>query len=81
MLPSVDCVLRSGGLVLIWKKEVKNFEILQFLNSFIHGRIPTNTTNSMVWHIVRDFNEILSVEEKKGKQIHPKNRWKTFDKL
>lgn len=33
---AVDCMCRSGGLVLFWKEDV-NFEILSYSSNFNHG--------------------------------------------
>lgn len=45
----VSCVGKTGGvLTLLWKKEI-NFEILQYSNYMIHGRVAVDISCPIEW--------------------------------
>ncbi|KAL8519913.1 hypothetical protein ACS0TY_010738 [Phlomoides rotata] len=63
---SIDVIGRSGGLVVLWKTEIKgcrklSWDLLRNLASL----------HSLPWVYIGDYNDLLSVDDKKWRTDHP----------
>ena len=107
----VPCVGQSGGLALLWTREV-DIEIKSYSKNHIDAvvkeqgsnfcwrltsfyRHPETHRRYELWHLLAflnsqfqlpwlclgDFNEILSITEKKGVLSEPNNKWMDLEGL
>ncbi|KAL0454417.1 UNVERIFIED_CONTAM: hypothetical protein Slati_0780900 [Sesamum latifolium] len=73
---AVQSIGRSGGLALLWRKSV-NVTIQSYSHRHIDSSVQ-ETSQSQIWRLAGDFNEILDHNEKKGGSFRPIWQMKDF---